>query len=389
MRRIEFLFFIVFFFLLVAVFALNIIAPGTITSPAHLAIDFASPPDAPQTWAVADWVPTKYRALFRWIVQGTFALFFTPNDANGFYWAFVFWSFVFFYADLIALYFFLRLLNFAEKFSFAGCLLFLISPPVLLAYKYPVYTREEPLAYLLILLGLIAIIQAKPVWIAILGFFAGLTRETTLILPLTYWLTAHDAWRKKILVMIPPIIAVVGVRVLLGYQTYDPFEGSRYNFETPLQSIAFLFMIFGFLWFAFALRLCKRWRDSNADPAWRMLIATAPIVTLLALGTHIAFARAREIRISYILFPWVIPLALDWFRANQDRLRAQIRNPIYRASVCAIFATLSIAIFAFHLTQPELMRLHLADFKNGFWLFLLSVHLTASVALFAPLPKSS
>lgn len=385
MRRLEIFFFSVFFFLLLAVFALNVIAPGTITSPAHLAIDLASPPDAPQTWAVADWVPTKYRALFRWIVQGSFAIFFAPNDANGFYWTFVFWSFVFFYADLIALYFFLRALAFDEKFSFAGGLLFLISPPVLLAYKYPVYTREEPLAYLMLLLGLIAIIKAKPAWVALFGFFAGLTRETTLILPLTYFLATRDSLTKKILVFVPPILAGVGVRVLLGYQAYDPLEGARYNFETPLQSIAFLFMIFGFLWFAFAVRLRERGRATN-DPAWHILVTTAPIVTLLALGTHIAFARAREIRISYILFPWVIPLALDWLRVNHKRLRAQIRNPIYLASVGALFAIMSAAIFAFHLTQPELMRLYFADFKNGFWLFLLSVNLTVSIALFVPMP---
>ncbi|MDE3088653.1 MAG: hypothetical protein KGJ80_04630 [Chloroflexota bacterium] len=384
-ERIQLIYLSILFLLLVGVFALNWISGGTITSPRNLAIDLASPPDSPQAWGVQYWIPTKYRALFRWIVQGTFAAFFSPTDAVGFYGVFVSWSFVFFYGAVVAFYYYLQVLGFSKKTAFIGGVLFLASPPVMLAYKYPVYTREDPLAYLLVTLGLIAVYKSKPVILSLIATAAAWVRETTLILPLVYLLASKDSWRKRLAVCALPVAAVVGIRIMLRYAPYDPFEGSIYNFDVPLQSAAFIFCVFGVLWLPALFNLWQHRRDKRfPSEAWRFLVTTAPMAIILVVGTHIALARAREIRISFLLFPWIIPLALDWFRAHSDRLKAWARKPSYWFFSLSVFAVLSSIILIGHVTNSELMRDYLADFKNGYWLAIADVHLSATLAILLP-----
>ncbi|MBI5034225.1 MAG: hypothetical protein HZB51_27200 [Chloroflexi bacterium] len=372
--------------LLAVVFGLNWVAGGTITSPQNLAIDLVSPPESPQTWSMQSWVPTRYRVLFYWIVQASYTTFFSSNDARAFYLVFVSWSFIFFACALITFYFYLHELNFTHTLAFVGGLLFLASPPVTLAYKYPVYTREDPLAYFLVLLGLFSVFKRKSTWVCIISTLAALTRETTLIVPLAYLLTANDSWRKRILVCTPPMLAVIGIRGLMGFATYDPFEGSIYNFKTPWQTSAFLFCVFGILWIPFFVELInKRRNHTHIDYPWQVLTSTALIIFILVLGTQLALARAREIRIAFLMFPWVIPLALYWFRENGEHLSVMVHQFSFWTWGIGVFASLSLGILWLQQNNPDLMKFYLTDFKNGYWLALADLHLSATLALVVPL----
>ncbi len=386
LNKTELGYFAILFVILAAIFILNWAAPSSITSPRHLAVDLSAPPDQPQAWSVQYWIPTKYRALYRWIVQGTFALLFAPNDAFGFYLTFIFWGYAFFCCTLVAFYYFLRALDFNAQMAFVGCLAFLASPPVTLAYKYPVFTREDPLAYFLVLLGLLGVFKRKPVWVSVIAVLAALTRETTLIIPLTYLLAARDSWHNKILVCLPPVIAAIGIRFLLGYASYNPFEGSIYNFETPWQSLAFIFCIFGALWLPFAAQLRAQWHTrQTAGEAWRIIISTAPIVFLIVFGTHIVFARAREIRISFLMFPWIISLALAWFDTKRARLTLLFSKPMSWVWLSGVLGSLfALTLFA-SLAIPDTLKLYLADFKNGYWLGISNLHLWITLAVVLPI----
>lgn len=385
LKRIEFAYFGIFLAVLVAVFALNYVAGGTLTSPAHLAIDLASPPDTPQAWLIQEWAVVKYRALFRLIVRGSWALLFAPNDAQNFYRVFVFWSFVFFYCAVVTLYFFLRALEFERRVSFIGCLLFLLSPPVLLAYKYPVYTREDVLAYWLVLLGLIAACQARLFWVSLISALAALTRETAMILPLAYFVGAAGAWRKKVLVWILPVAALFGIRWLWGLVIGNNFASSILNFQTPFETLAFLYCVFGALWLPYVLGLRDRWRRGEfPNHGWRVMTISGPLILVLVLGSAIFLARAREARIAFIQFPWAIVFALDWFRNQRAWLAARASSFSFWVLACAIWGILSALVLYFHLTNPEGMRAYLADFKNGYWLVAGTLHLSITLAIFLP-----
>jgi hypothetical protein len=385
-KKSEVLYFAILLFVLVLIFVLNIVAGGTITSPQNLAIDLASPPNSPQDWLIQNWVLVKYRALFRLIVRGTWSLFFAPTDAVSFYAVFVAWSFVFFYGALIAFYYYLRVLDFDRRTSFIGCLLFLTAPPVLLAYKYPVYTREDVLAYFLVILGLIAIFKSRPALMSVIAAAGALTRETTLIVPLVYLWASDDAWRKRIAYCIPPFIALIGVRLLWGFSNGNALESSILNFLFPGETLAFLFCVFGVLWLPYLIGLHDHWqRRDSLNYAWKVLTVSGPFIVVLVIGAAMFLARAREIRSSFIIFPWAIPFALDWFQSRVEYFARLIRNNRYWIFAFSILALLSAGVLMFHLANPGLMRDILADFKNGYWLVIGTLNLSATLAIFLPM----
>ena len=386
LKKTEIAYFVVLLVLLLLVFGLNAAAGSTITSPRNMATDLASPADSPQDWSIQDWAVVKYRALFRLIVRGTWSALFAPTDAFAFYAVFVGWSFLLFFGTLVALYFYLRALEFDERTSFVGCLLFLASPPVLLAYKYPVYTREDPLAYFLLVVGLIAAFRSRLWLVSVISAAAALTRETTLILPLAYFLSAEESWRKRIFVWVLPIIAFVGIRIVWGLVVGDSFASSILNFQTPGETITFLFCVFGVLWLPYLSGLVARWRKGVfPNHAWKVITLSGPIVFVLVMGATLTIARAREIRISFLLFPWAIPFALDWFRTRSDFFLAQIRKLDCWALTFSALALLAAVTVYLDFAHRDLMTRFLADFRNGYWLFLGTVHLAAAFAIFFPL----
>jgi hypothetical protein len=378
----ELAYFVIFFVALLAIFEFNVLAGGTITSPQNLAYDLASPPNSPQDWNVQNWTSVRYRAVFRLIVRGTWSAFFDPGDAWGFYAVFVLNSFFFFYCAIIALYFLLRLIDFDRRTSFLGCLLFLALPPVLLAYKYPVFTREDPLAYLLITLGLIATIKSKPFWVCLISIIAALTRETTLILPLAYLLGAEESVRKRVIVFVPPILAYLGLHLLWGNESHDLLESLQNTLRTPWETVAFLFCVFGALWLPYGVNLLNHWRLNDAENfGWRLLTCTGPIILVAVMGSTLLIARAREARIAFVLFPWVVPFALDWLRRSSRQLRALASQLSFWVFAIAVLVILSSITLWFRYGYPDLMQAVLADFKNGYWLSVGVVNLSVTITL--------
>ncbi len=385
MKRIDLIYLAVLLFLFVVIFAFNVFAGSTITSPQYLAIDLASPPDSPQDWVIQSWPVVKYRALFRLIVRGSWQLFFAPTDAWAFYVLFVSWSFFFFCCAVVTLFYYLRLLDFDRRSSFIGGLLFLASPPVLLAYKYPVYTREDVLAYFLVPLGLIAILKRKPLIASLISAAAALTRETTLIVPLAYFLGSGESLRRRVFVFMPPVAALLGLRFLWGFVVGNSFESSILNYLMPLETVAFLFCVFGALWAPFLISLRGRLRNGDfPNYGWRVLTLSGPLVLAAVMTATMTIARAREARIAFILFPWAIPFALDWFRTNAVYLRTLVASQVFWVSWFAVMGIISALLLYFHFTNPELMRNYLGDF-NGYWLFLGAFHLSTMLAVSVPM----
>ncbi len=390
-QRIEVVYFAILLVLLAAVFAFNaFVAGGTISSVKQLAIDSASWPYPPQYWGIQYWPAAINRVLFRWIIQGTWTLFCAPDDAWGFYIIFIAWSFALFYGTLVALYFFLRLLDFSRRMSFGGCLLFLACAPVLLAYKYPVATREDPLAYFLIVLGLVALFKSRPILFTVIATAAALTRETTLILPLAYFLASGESLRQRVLVFIPPVLAFFGIRLVTQAPVpVNQLEASLLNFLFPWELIAFLFCAFGALWapYLIGMRERRQYNDALNFP-WRVLITTGPIILVLILGTSVALGRAREIRPTFLIFPWVIAFALDWFSRNRAYLARLAARKTFWVFAFSIFAGLAAIVLYFNYAQRELTTAILADFRNGYWLVLGTINLAITLALFLPRARS-
>jgi hypothetical protein len=380
----ERLYFIVLFILLVFVFFLNCALDGSIASPLHLSRELESPRSAPQDWQLQTQAPIKYRVLFSWIVRGTWLSLLPNSGANGFYATYLFWSFVFFFAAVIALYYWLRMLKFEKLLSFWGCILFLSSPPVTLAYVWPVHTREDPLAYLLVILGLIAVLRSEVTTLVIISILGGLTRETTLIVPFVYLFYTKESFHKKLLVCLLSASAVIGIRIFLGYQPYNPLHGGIYNFRHLPETIIFLFMTYGVLWIPSLTMLYDKWKKrASLSYYWRILVSSTPACLGLILGTNLIFARVQEIRISFLSFPWIIPMCLCWLRENVFRLKPLVATRHHWLYTAFAFLLLYLVIFS--LVEFGNFAGHLGAFYPQRWRLVGYIHIVLTVVIVVPL----
>jgi hypothetical protein len=107
----------------------------------------------------------------------------------------------------------------------------------------------------------------------------------------------------------------------------------------------------------------------------------------LVMVATLTLARAREIRISFLLFPWAIPFALDWFRTRSGYFLARAKELDYWALAISILAFLAVVTLYLDLAQRDWMSRYLADFRNGYWLVIGTVHLSATLAIFLPMVR--
>lgn len=301
-----------------------------LSSSTNLAQLLSSYANRPQDWACGDWACFKYRVLFRWVVSLTcFVL--TPNVTPGiFYWVFVFWSFICTCGTILLIYFYLRILGNSCNWSFVGSILFVISFPILFAYNYPIFMREDPLAYLLVVLGMIATIKDRPFLMIIASMFGSLTRETILIIPFVYFVTSQRPIHQKCFYAFMPILGFIAIRLALGYNHYNPLSKGQqfwYNIGHPVETFFFLFLSFGFMWFLALSQWLHWWKRRHDTPhSTNALYKSAPWAFLLILLTNVFMAMVRENRISFLLFPWIIPLATFWLKSNYIYFKNWVLN---------------------------------------------------------------
>jgi hypothetical protein len=378
-------YFIILFIFIVSIFFLNFALNGSIARPLNLAVELESPKSAPQDWQLQTRIPMKYRALFRWIVKGTWLSFLPNSGAKGFYATYLFWSFVFFFTTAIALYYWLRMLDFGRLLSFLGSILFLSSPPVTLAYIHPVHTREDPLAYLLVILGMIAVFRSEVTMLVIISMLGGLTRETTLIVPFVYLFYTKESLPARFLVCLVSVSAIIGIRIFLGYQSYNPLvEGWAFNLRCLPETILFLFMVYGVLWIPGLAGIYERWKNrASLSYYWRVLVSSTPACLGLILGTNLIFARVREIRIAFLSFPWIIPMCLGWLEANSSPWKPLGSKRYYWLSVVFVFLLFYfLFISIFELTN---FGVHLGYFSSKIWRITGYIHLFLTMVIVFPL----
>jgi hypothetical protein len=295
---------------------------------------------------------------------------------------------LFFFATLVALYYYLRILEFSKSASFTGCLLFLASPPVTLAYLFPVHTKQAPLVYFLVILGMIAVLKAKPVLLILISVLAGLTKETTLIVPFVYLFFAEGPLRKRLLICLPSVLSVLGIRILLGFETYNPFVDSVRNIQYPVETVTAIFLVFGILWLPGLAKFRNMWkRRFCLTDTWKIVVMSAPICFVLIIGTDILLARAHEIRILFLYFPWMIPLALNWLWTNVSGIKPLLQKWSYWVYTTSVFLVL-FPLFVYCIYNAHGVSMWgLGAFYSDPWLIIGSIHLFVTAVVILPIIK--
>jgi len=365
---------------LTAIFLLNIHLGSAISSPTALANDLVSPADSPQDWNLNTSIrPFKYRVLFKTVVKGIWATLPIAHDGNTFYWTYVTLSFAFFWGAAVAFHVFLAILGFARWERVLGVLIFLLSAPVLLAYYVVVNTREDPLAYLLVLLSLIALVQDRPVAMCCLSILGAWTRETTLIVPLLYLVYAREAWPRRILLFALPVAAHVALRIYAGFGL-NTVKGIARNLAYPVEAALFLFIAFGAFWFAAWLGYSRA--SPTADgPALGWLRRSAVLAVGLIVLTSVTMAKLRENRVVFMAFPWIVPLALTAIRRMRDPARRPGHAGWIRVWVLGAVMVAGLSFAGFR-ALPGSWNAQVDQFALAPFEVFASLHLGLSVVLF-------
>jgi hypothetical protein len=263
--------------------------------------------------------PFKYRLLFSSIVKTTFHATHESTDVVGYFHTYKFWSLVFYVTSALAMFFLLRSLAFEPDYSFSGALIFLLLPPMLLAYTLPVHTREDTLAYSLFFVGLIFLIKENRIWFIVISLLGVLTRETLLLLPLLYLFYSRDEnIIRRLLISGTPVLVWISIRLILGMEKYDVWEGLKWNLNNPDQVIGFLIITFNFCWIPFLIHLIyyRSSLQSTEKQPVHFFYKTSLFSLFIILATTFVGGIFNEIRLLYLFVPWIIVIFIDFVRTN-------------------------------------------------------------------------
>ena len=310
-----------------------------------------------------------------------------------------------FHHGLLAL---LRLLGFRLGWAMVGASLWLSQPAILGAWVRPTGTRDDPLAYFLLHVGLICVIRRNTVGILVCTVLGVLTRETLLILPIVHLLFAAQSVQSRLSSVTAGLLTYGGIRVLMGWERYAPIHtGLMVSLGKPVESLVAVALLLGVLW-PFPLIYCaSRWRrltklawsqlthalDAKLQPAApcravlrrRFLGCLLPVGCLI-IGTHVVLAQIRELRVSTLFGPWAVCIAVQMLCAIQRRLGPRRMLVVAGAILLSMIAGVSLLRVAGILTAIlQMAGPHMYFFAHQYWLGIIAMHSVFSLCAIAVL----
>jgi hypothetical protein len=303
-----------------------------------LSKELKSPTDSIYSWTIGTQAPFKYRALHRIIVLSTYNLIKGKNENNDtFILIYQVESILFHFLAIFLFYLFLVKINLSE-YALTGALLFALLPPLLMAYKLPVHTREDTLAYCILILGLMAILGNHFFQILLFAILGVLCRETLLLIPfVNLFYNRKQSLYARLLIALLAFVTFLLLRFSFGTEKYDYWEGLRWNLNNMVQVIGFGYLSFGFLWITFFWSCLRKKEEGRMnDIIYRSRIP----VSILVLVTTFVGGIFNEIRLLYLLAPWIIPIGLHFYNNHKIAIRSLIKSRGFQ-----IYAILLLILF--------------------------------------------
>ncbi len=330
---------------------------GYLRCDSCLGKEIHSPPDSLYNYELSNKAPFKYRILFPTIVKVSHALVFDRFDNIGFYYTYKFWSWFFYVSSACLLFYLMTFAGFSDGHCLTGAFIFILLPPMLMAYTLPVHTREDPLAYSILFIGLMALLKDKKILFVVISVVGVLCRETLLLLPMLYFFFSDD---KNILrrLVIPaiPSIAWLTLRLSMKHAEYDVEEGFKWNNNNIEQVFGFLFITFNVLWIPFIFHVINLKNRLQTTNKVRQFFYRTSLLTLITILLTTYFGGIyNEIRLLYLLAPWMILITLDFVEQYGDRMKVLVLTKKYLLYIFLI-TVVCVVITLFTLKyQPRLI----------------------------------
>lgn len=227
-------------------------------------------------------------------------------------------QFLLYFVVGISFHAYLRQLKFSPELSLFGVVMFVGSYPMLFAHFAPVYVWDDFWQYLALILSFHMILKDRPILASVLLAIGLVAREATVVMyPVyVYALLCRFHWKSRtaLFAVLFPLICL-GVNYALHFHPPAPgrFSIFHLNFiDSPASAntVFSLLISFGVIWVASLLALVSDGRKLFADPRRSFLVVGAlygaPVTVLISL----TMALARETRLFFPPFVFLIPLAL-------------------------------------------------------------------------------
>jgi hypothetical protein len=322
----QWLYVIISLFAIAVFFFSNNYLRGYLKCDSYLGKEIQASPDSLYQYKLSNKAPFKYRILFPTIVKTTHRVVFGSTNSIGFYYTYKFWSLLFYALSPCLLFYLMTIAGFNNGLSFLGAIIFILLPPMLMAYTLPVHTREDPLAYTILISGLICLVKEKR-WLFLLIAVAGaLCRETLLLLPMLYFFFANDTnIIRRLFISGAPVLTWLALRISMGHEEYDVTEGFKWNNNNPEQVIGFLFVTFNVCWVAFVFFVLRYKMKVLTSNKVRSFFFKSSLLTLFViLVTTYLGGIYNEIRLLYLLAPWMILITLDFLETHGTEFKSVV-----------------------------------------------------------------
>ncbi|MFH1373921.1 MAG: hypothetical protein ABII79_09015 [bacterium] len=288
-----------------------------------------------------------------------------------------------------AFYVFLRELGFTRFKANVGLALLLSSYPILCAHFQPVHTWDDFWQYLGSVVALLLAFRGKLLLSAFVLSVACVARESTLLIYPAYLLVVLsqrqlNTWSRTMAALLP--LAISFVYLVFTFRPPDPvrFHNFDKNFMDPTwasHTVFSLLVSFGSLWLTSLLGLIVAGRSLVSD--WRSSVVVLGAVYLVptVVVSTLTLALARETRLFFPPFLFLIPLTL-WF---WEQMASHLRTFYTRWFGIPGILLLAVSIMGGILAAESLFPTF--DFRAwpGFAQTYLGIHIGISISISVPL----
>ena len=256
---------------------------------------------------------------------------------------------------------FLKELRFGKAWANVGLVILFSSYPIMAAHFEPVHTWDDFWTYLLVVLTFYSMLRARLFAAAIFFTLACLSREhalifyPSLVLAACFFARHIPLWRKILCLAAPVVIFAVFRAAVSETPHLGRFFLVMFNFEHALRTSDTLFSLyisFGFVWVAAVIPVIRSLRGAK-NPTDRFLVLAAVVTVPANVILALLFTYARETRIFFPPFIFLIPLSLLTLRAAHVFLRKELSRA-RRVIVLIVFhALMFTGIFLAKLVFPH------------------------------------
>ncbi len=298
-------------------------------------------------------------------------------------WSFILNQYLLLFLLFLSVAVLLRKLGMTRHDRIIGLIILGTAYPIMCLHFIPNYTWDDLWLYLGVVWMSYFLIDGRVSSAAIIMLLATLGREHILMFaPIFFvWGRPRNSYIKIIAALLIPFIGY-GLYRYLQFPNIASgrFEQWARNFgdgEATRQTLYSLFISFGWLWAAFllAIRAVPRNTSDLAGQIYAKLRTSALIMTPLAVAVVLIMVTARETRIFFPPFVYLIPLGVLWIKAacaNSARSR-NIRFYLSWLIILAGSVVLSIWLF------PRFQFLPMIDFHR----VLFALNLTLGLCVLA------